>query len=78
MEQKKTEYIDWLRHASKIKEHIYSEHYYMTCCTSSQYLGEVFFLALKQRGMMPKLKDVRSWRDFKCWLLGHIILSINY
>lgn len=67
-----------LTHISELRKHIKSEEYHMTCCTISEAIGMTFFMALKYRGLMPKFKEIRSWREFKCWLLGHIIKSIEY
>lgn len=67
-----------LNNVSNLREHINSPNYFMTCCTISQAIGELYFLALKKRGLMPKLSEVRNLRELKFWAIGYLILNVEH
>jgi len=70
--------MDWLTDIDNLRKHIRSEDYNMNCCTCSEAIAYLLFEAMKRRGLMPKLKECRRFRELKCWALGHIIKSISY
>lgn len=67
-----------LEHIGALRAHIGGPDYHWTCCTISQAIGELYFIALKKRGLMPKLKQCRNLREFKFWLIGKLFLNVSH
>jgi hypothetical protein len=58
-----------------LRNHINSDAYKMTCCTISEAIGDLYVLAIYQRGLGRKIS---GWREFKFWLVCRLIRGLSH
>ncbi len=67
---------NWIDHNSELRKHIYSDVYYLTSITFKDSVAATYYCALAIDGL-TRLKSIRSWREFKFWLVARLIRSLH-